>query len=207
MHVVNGEVSPEFARFVADLAAAFPTTGKPSAATFLAYGYGLADFTVAEIRAAVKRALDAGALSPYFPSLPELRRIVAGSADDAVLLAWAAFRRAADDVGAWASVEIVDAAAAEALVAVFGSWPAFCAEEEGPTLGQRRAEFAAAYRAARRALGPRAPSRRLPGLCEARGTYHGGPGVVRGVIDVGGAVKALPDATPKLLSTGSITEP
>jgi hypothetical protein len=104
----------------------------------------------------------------FFPSIAELRSMVAGSTEDRALVAFSSLQLAATRIGAWSSLEMEDAAAAEALVLVFGSWPTYC-ELESPAVGMRRAEFVAAYRAAsRRPRATREPVR-LAGLCEAGG--------------------------------------
>ena len=78
--------------------------------------------------------------------------------------------RAVEAFGAYQSIELEDGAAAEALLAVFGSWPSFCEMEEGPALALKRQEFMAAYR---QAVRRKTEARRLPGICESDGTYPG----------------------------------
>lgn len=194
LHVVDGAVTPAFAKMMVQLASAYPTTGKLTEATIRTYAAALGDHTVEEIRAAVGRSLRDGSLSNFFPSLPELLGLLTPSSADAALLAWASLRRAAEDIGAYSSVEFEDAATAEAVQLVFGGWPAYCELEDGPALGARRSEFLAAYRDARRRLPPAAPPCRLAGLCEATGKYNGGPGVVIGRLTATGQVQTLPDA-------------
>jgi hypothetical protein len=196
VHVADGAVTATFAKFMVQLAAHYPTTGKLSEATIRTYALALDGHTVDEIRSAVGRALGDGTLSNFFPSLPERMRLLRPSTDDAALIAWALFRRAAEDVGSYASLEVEDAAAGEALRLVFGSWPAYCAQEEGPALGARRQEFLAAYREAKRRLPPAPLPLRLQGLCESTGEYRGGPATVVGRLTAAGAVLTLPDATP-----------
>lgn len=101
----------------------------------------------------------------FYPSPGKLLSYLRPEPDDAALIAWAALSRAADAAGAWAVVEIEDHVAAEALLQVFGGWPAFAQAEDGPALSQRRAEFLAAYRMHRRRGRLSAGPRRLPGLC------------------------------------------
>jgi len=103
----------------------------------------------------------------HFPSIAELNGYLESSADDAALLAWSSLQRAAEQAGAWASVEVQDGSAARALLDVFGSWPSFCQMEDGPALALKRQEFLAAYRQARR--NPRRGGK-LVGLCESNGS-------------------------------------
>lgn len=120
----------------------------------------------------------------FLPSVGELT-----GAEDAALVAWAALDRAAREVGAWVSLDLQDAAAAAAVKLVFGGWPAFCEMDDGPALAQKRTEFLAAYRAARRR--ETSGMVRLPGRCEAAGSYA--PAQLRGKV-----------WTAQLLITGDI---
>lgn len=195
MHVrADGAVTAEFGKMIMQVAAAYPTTGKLSEATVRMYAHGLQQYPVDAIMAAWGKAFRDGALSNFFPSLPEMLRLLEPSLDDRALLAWASLRRAAEDIGGWASVEFEDAATADAVLTVFGGWPAYCELEDGPALGARRGEFMAAYRDARHRLPPAAPPCRLAGLCEASGKYRGGPGTVVGRLTAAGQALTLPDA-------------
>ena len=108
----------------------------------------------------------------FFPTPQALLKLAGGGTEDRALLAWAAFERAAADAGAYSSLEVEDGAAAEALLAVCGSWPEFCAVPEGPASAIKRQEFLAAYR---RATARARPPRRLAGLLEAGGSHAAGP--------------------------------
>lgn len=123
------------------------------------YAVALGDVPWPVLRRACGRALRE---SQFFPRPRELRSLAGFPAveDDAVL-AWSAFRAAAASAGAYTTVEIDDGAAAEALTLVFGSWPQFCAMDDGPALTQHRQEFMVAYRVAR--TRPQV-ARQLPGL-------------------------------------------
>lgn len=194
MHVrPDGAVTADFCKMLLQVAAAYPTTGKLSEPTIRMYARGLEEFPVDVIMGAWGRAYRAGELSNFFPSLPEMLSLIVPSSDDAALLAWVSLRRAAEDVGCYASLEVEDPAAAEAVQAVFGGWPGYCELDEGPALGARRSEFLAAYREAKRRLPPGAPPCRLAGLCEASDKYRGGPGVVIGRLTAAGQVQTLPD--------------
>lgn len=164
----DGAVSQQFAKMMVTLAEVLGVT--LTEARIRIYAKLLADVPDAQMRAAFGRAANT-CRGGCFPSPGELRAFIGPVEGDAALLAWAALGRAVEDVGAYMSLEIEDGAAAEALVAVFGSWPAFCEEDEGPGLALKRQEFMAAYRQAARR---RTEARRLPGICEAGGSYPDG---------------------------------
>lgn len=205
MHVVDGATTPEFTRMLVEVAEGYTTTGNLSAGTIRIYAWALSDYSVDQIRSACMRLFKEG--SGFFPSTVEiLRALGATSVDDAALLAWAQFRQAAAEVGAYASLEVEDAAAAQALVDVFGSWHAYCEHEEGPALTQRRAEFLAAYRAARARLvhgSGKVP--RLFGLLESGGGYVPTPKSIVGRITASGAVEKRAD-TSRALTEGTNLE-
>lgn len=165
----KGDVTPAFAELMVRLAAAYPAA-RLTDAGIRVYARALGDLSLEQVRAAFGRAVKESA---YFPTVAEIRRGLAPTAEDAGLLAWAAFERAAEDVGAYASVEVEDVAAARALTVVFGGWPQYC-EQCGVThageWAARRQAFLVAYRDARRAVTYTAhPPRSLPGLCAAAG--------------------------------------
>lgn len=139
--------------------------------------------------------------SGFFPTIPEIRRAFEGTLEDAALLAWAALMRGAAEAGAYATVSMDDGYAASALETVFGSWPAFCALEDGPAATQRRQEFLAAYRAARRT---RQAGRTLPGLCEAGGRYAPDRSW-SARLTAAGRVLALPSVSPRPALPGEVS--
>lgn len=203
-HFDDGNVTPEFTRLLVEIAEGYPTTGNLSEGTIRIYAWALSDYTVDQVRVAMLTLFKTG--SGFFPSTVEiLRQLGASTGDDAGLLAWAQFRQAAADVGAYASLEVEDAAAAQALVDVFGSWHAYCAHEEGPAMTQRRAEFLAAYRAARsrhvNAEGGKVP--RLFGILESGGGYTPTPRSIVGRITAGGAIEKRRD-TSRALTQGDL---
>lgn len=125
----------------------------------------LSDVPWEELRvafAAAANTLDRG----FYPTPGQLRSFLAPNPDDAALLAWAALTRAAEAAGSWSDVVLEDKAAADAVMLVFGSWPAFCQMDEGPAMHARRQEFLAAYRNASRGRKGAQPAVRLRGLCE-----------------------------------------
>ena len=164
-YLIDGAVDEEFARLMVVVAAA--TNTQLTEARIRAYAQDLGDVPFEALKVAF---LKARRETNFFPSLAEIRRQIGPSADDAALIAWTALGNAASAAGAYASIEVEDGAAAEALLAVFGSWPEFCELKEGPALALKRQEFLAFYRSARRTNAAR---RRLPGLCEASGSYPG----------------------------------
>lgn len=159
------DVSQPFAQLMVTLAAAFPST-KLSEAQIRVYFDALGDVPIATLGDVCRRAIKD---CTWFPSAAELRRYVAPGTDDAALIAWSALSKAAAIIGGYQSVDIDDPCAASALLLVFGGWPAFCAAEDGPALGQRRQEFLAAYRAARRHVHGAVAPTRLRGLLAGAG--------------------------------------
>jgi hypothetical protein len=159
----DGNVAGWFGDLMKDLAEAYPSM-KLRERQIRVYAAALADLTPEQVKGAFGRAI---LECRWFPSVSEIRQFVGPSPEDRALLQWDALRKAAREVGAWASIAIEDAAAGIALKAAVGSWEAFCALEEGASLGVARSSFLAAYRDARRRLPPRAEPVRLVGLCEA----------------------------------------
>jgi hypothetical protein len=159
----NGHVTDEFAKLMVQLASAYAAmSGKLSEPMIRVYAVGLGDLSIDQLKAAMGIVLRE---SVFWPSVADIRKAALGSADDAGVLAWMALRRAAAEVGSWASLTVEDGAAAHALDATFASWPEFCRLEEGPEMHTRRQEFLAAYRAAR----GRTRGTKLLGLCELLG--------------------------------------
>lgn len=189
-HTPSGHVTDEFAKLMVQLSSAYASmSGKLSEAMIRVYAVGLGDLTYEQVRTAVGVLLRE---STFWPSVADIRRIALGGSEDAAILAWVGLRRAAEEVGSWVSLEAEDGAVAEALAAVFGSWPEFCRLVEGPELHVRRQEFLAAYRAARsRSRGPA----RIAGLCESTGQLADGQPVylLRGTGDVVVDRWALPE--------------
>lgn len=195
----DGKATPEFADLMRRMADARPGA-RLGDVTILRYASLLGDVPMQALYPAVYRVLRE-VPGQFLPSVADIMRAVHGPAEDAGLVAWAGLRDAAGRVGAWASLEVEDPATAEALLLVFGSWPAFCEMEDGPALAIRRQEFMAAYRMAR--VKPRQAgqdARRLAGLCEGGGAYAGGPRVALGRLKAGGGAELVADrpAAPQL---------
>lgn len=155
-YIADGVVEEKFAQLMVWLAAA--TNAKLTAERIRSYAQDLGDVPFDALRAACASARQE---CQYFPSIPEIRKHLAPSADDAALIAWAGLRAAAHYVGAYMHLDVEDGAAAEAIRVVFGSWAEFCDLEEGPAAALARQEFLAAYRQARR---EHRPASRLHGL-------------------------------------------
>lgn len=105
----------------------------------------LNDVPVEELRAAFHRCateLERG----FYPTPGQILSFTRASSTDMALLAWSSLGSACLTIGTYRDLYLADSAAAFALTTVFGSWPAFCAVEEGPELGLKRQEFMAAYR-------------------------------------------------------------
>jgi hypothetical protein len=208
MHIVDGNVTPEFTRLLVQIAEGYVTTGNLSEGTIRLYAWALSDYTVEEVRVACLQLFKDG--SGFFPSTVEiLRRLGATSVDDAGVIAWTQFRQAAIEVGAYASLEVEDAAAAQALVDVFGSWHAYCEHEEGPSLTQKRAEFLVSYRAARARLAHGAGGKvpRLFGLLESGAGYVPTSKSIIGRLTAGGGVEKRADTSRALPAMPEDIEP
>ena len=168
----DGHVVEWFGTLFGELAEAYPNV-RIREGTTRRYAEALQDLSPDQIKAAMAAAI---LECDWFPPVAKIRTFVAPSADDAALLAWVGLLDAAAQVGAYRSLEIADACAAEALVRAAGSWGEFCALEDGPALATVRTGFLAAYRDARRRL-RQAPPMRLAGLLEAAGHVSRAPTV------------------------------
>lgn len=164
-------VAPRFAQLMVLLAEAYPAT-RLREGTVRVYYQALRDIPDDDLEAAMARAVKE---SEFFPSVAYIRKMAQPTVDDAAVLAWGSLGRAAQRIGAWQSLVVEDTCCARALVAAFGSWPAFCETGDGPALALKRQEFLAAYRDAVRHVRDK-HAVRLPGLCESSGKYeHVGP--------------------------------
>lgn len=115
---------------------------------------------------AVAHALNQAAKTcTFFPRPAELRALALGDAESVAEAAWMALKRAMSTAGGYASLVCPDAALGEAVLALWGSWPAACASELSPEMwAAKRKEFGRVYRV----LSDRQldGARYLPGICE-----------------------------------------
>jgi hypothetical protein len=186
----HGNITEQFAGFMQRLAEA--TQGREvTEIQARVYAEQLGDITFDRLQAAGNAHLRE---QKFFPGISELRQLAGEpSADDRGVLAWLALERAAETVGPYADVIFQDATAAAAVMAMFGSWPAVCElAGEGPAWGARRAEFLAAYRAARRATASAKPVR-LQGTCSMQSSEALPPGTREwvGLVSVRGEAKSV----------------
>lgn len=103
----------------------------------------------------------------FFPTAGQLRALIVPPVDDAGLLAWVGLHRAASSVGAYGDLDCADPAVAQALLSVFGSWPAFCeqcSDIASAAWNSKKQEFLAAYREARRTGDAATARARVAGL-------------------------------------------
>ena len=160
---------------------------KPSARRIAIYRRALSDLSYDQLRDACVRVVRE---STFFPAVADIRKYVEPATDEAGLIGWSALQRAAESVGAYKSLLVEDESLGQAVVAVFGSWPAFC-QQTDIELATKRHEFAAAYKQARRGgVGVR----RLKGLCELSGQYEISNSVWAGLLSASGAVENVRDA-------------
>ena len=187
---MSDAVPAEFAKLMVWLAAAYPKA-ELTEAQVRVYWAGLQDLGLDAIRQAMSRAVKE---ARWMPTVAELRSYVQPLPQDAAVLAWTALEQAAVKVGAFQSLRVEGHVAAEALLRVFGSWPAFCAFDRGPALGQKRAEFLVAYQDALRRGRHDGGWTRLPGTCEASGAYHNGAACWAGQVTATGQVLGAREA-------------
>lgn len=160
----DGKAAPWFGALMFELAEA--SGQKVSAQRVLLYARSLTDWPAEAVTAAARRAMVEG--KGFIPSIGEIRAHLTASTDDRAVLAWSSFIDAAARVGGYQALEVEDPAAAAALIRVFGSWSAFCAEEDGPGLMVKRHAFLAAYRDAAR-VGAPVGAVRLSGMLSGSG--------------------------------------
>lgn len=101
----------------------------------------------------------------FLPRPAEIRSLAVGDAEDRTEAAWMALKQAMRSIGSYASLVTVDPALGEAVIAVFGSWPAACQLELTPEMwAAKRKEFGRVYHVLsdRGLVGPRY----LAGICE-----------------------------------------
>lgn len=167
-YYVDGAADREFAEMMVVLAEACGATLTETQVRV--YAQLLSDVEPSDLRRAFRAVVNEPSdRRNFLPGVPEIRKFLKATAEDAALLAWTALDHAAGAAGAWASVEVEDACAADALLSVFGSWPAFCEAEDGPQLAMKRQEFLAAYRQRRREGRTASAPVRLAGRCESSG--------------------------------------
>lgn len=126
------------------------------------YFEALRDIPLTEVIRALNQAVKS---CKFFPRPAELRTFALGDSEDRTEAAWMLLRKALSAVGSYASVSIHDAALGEAILALWGSWPAACATELTPEMwAAKRKEFGRVYRVLvdRQLDG----ARYLQGMCE-----------------------------------------
>lgn len=128
----------------------------------------------------------------FFPRPVELREFAVGDSEDAAESAWLGFRAALTRIGYMGSVSVRDAALAETITAMFGTWTAACAADYSPEMwAAKRKEFGRIYRVMR---GRRLDGGRyLFGMAETQNQHRRDwmRFVPVGRIDRDGTVKAL----------------
>ena len=128
------------------------------------YWLGLSDLPLDNIRDAAAQAVRA---CKFFPRPSELREIADGSREDDTEKAWQLYKAEARRIGGYGSPTL-DAALAETLVLVFGSWQAACWTDFSPEMwASKRKEFGRSYRILRQ-RGLKGPTQ-LAGFFEREG--------------------------------------
>lgn len=132
---------PQFAKILAMLSQTFNESVPEMRAE--AYWIALRDCDIASLR---KSALHAMQSLKFFPKPAELRELLDGSREDDAEKAWQEYKSTARRVGGYNSPQL-DAALAETLVVVFGSWGAACWADYSPEMwASKRKEFCRTYR-------------------------------------------------------------
>lgn len=194
-HYVDGAATKWFAAAMATLAEALGA--RVTEAQIRVHAKLLSDVPQEALKLAFNRAANE-LQDGFFPSVGRIRSFLGPTGDDQALISWSALCRATELVGSYASVDVEDVPAGEALLQVFGSWPAFCATDDGPALAIKRQEFLAAYRDARR----RQPQHRVGAWFRMPGLLAPPPpelaaNVFTGRVAIGGAVESARDS-PRL---------
>lgn len=201
------DVSDEFASLMLYMGEAYGV--RLSEQRIRIYAQDLSDLSIEQVKEAM-----AGARREckYFPTIAEIRLNALPTIDEAALIAWSGFERAAGQVGAWSPLVVDDVPAAEALTAVFGSWPAYC-DSERIAIATRRQEFVAAYRNHRRYNRKPGPVvlHGLTGGCQAQGGWVGHmlkAGPIEHLIDTGQyrGLDGNANARPALREAGEALE-
>lgn len=177
----NGNVDARFARLLVVLAEGWSQTLNEHQIKL--YAEGLSDIPYEQLQRAARAALRE---CRFFPKVAELRQFAVPATDDAALLAWAGFQRAASAVGSWSTLVVEDGYAGHAMRAVFGSWPAYC-ETDDIGVASRRQEFLAAYREARRI-----PGEGRPTVMNGRTELSGKDRAWAGRLTASGTVQQIP---------------
>jgi len=133
-----------------------------STAAQLLYFEALKDLPVDAVHQALTTCLRS---CTFMPKPSEIRQHVSGDLETATEAAWLDYKQLARTVGGYRSPLIADAALADALVAIFGSWEAACWTELSPEMwAAKRKEFGRVYRVMRERGGTE--PRVLPGYCD-----------------------------------------
>lgn len=142
---MNTEDQPDFMRRLMALAEVFDAKLSPARSAL--YFEALRDVPMASVVQAMNAAVKG---CKFFPRPVELREFAQGNSDDAAESAWLAFQTGMRRLGAMASVSVRDAALAETITAMFGSWAEACAAELSPEMwAAKRKEFGRIYRVMR----------------------------------------------------------
>lgn len=138
---MTNKESPEFLRRLKALAELFDAKFSEAKATL--YFEALKDLPLKAVIRALNQAVKA---CTFMPRPAELRNFALGDSEDRAESAWILFREAMKRAGSYASLAITDAALAETIVAMFGSWPQACSQEFSPEMwSSKRKEFARVY--------------------------------------------------------------
>ena len=132
---------PEFGNILAVLSQMFNESVSEMRAE--AYWIALRDCELSALKHAALKAMQS---LKFFPKPAELRELLDGAGEDDAEKAWQQYKAEARRVGGYNSPTL-DAALAETLVVVFGSWEAACWADYSPEMwASKRKEFGRTYR-------------------------------------------------------------
>lgn len=117
------------------------------------YFGALREFEYEIVELAISKFLQSDQSKFGFPKPAHLREIIEGSQSDQESNAWLAVNDAIRKIGIWNSILVADLNLADAIVRTFGSWAACCeaaSQANNFVWENRRRDFIAAYRLARR---------------------------------------------------------
>jgi hypothetical protein len=165
---MTGNDADRFTALLATVGEFYDVTVSEARATL--YFRTLMDFEYPIVEAAFGQYMRTDASKYGFPKPAHIREIVEGSQSDQEAVAWMAVNDAIRRFGSWQSIIVADPSLADAIVRTFGSWMACCAAatENSYLWEQKRKEFVAAYRIARKIARRSTEPVLLTGLAEVQ---------------------------------------
>lgn len=172
---MNAETDAErFTALLQTVGEIYDQTVSPARATMYFGQLRAYEYEIVEL--AIAKFLDSEASKFGFPKPIHIREIIEGSQSEQEANAWLAVNESIRRIGVWQSLIVADPAIADAIVRVFGSWASLCqqANESSPYVWEnRRRDFVAAFRLARKRERTSTEPVLLGGLCEMQNRASG----------------------------------